>query len=127
TESGKTEEGLISLETREVSGEVVVKISDNGRGIDLDKVLGKALKLGIISEERAQNLTKEEKMDLIFLPGFSTAEQVTDVSGRGVGMDVVRAMAEELDGDAKITSTSKYGTSITVTFPEKRDDFLTTF
>jgi two-component sensor histidine kinase len=126
TENGKTEEGLISLETREVSGEIVVKISDNGRGIDLDKVVAKALTLGIISEERAKSLTQEEKMDLIFLPGFSTAEQITDVSGRGVGMDAVRAMAEELDGDARITSTSKYGTSITVTFPEKRDDFLTT-
>ncbi|MGE0171985.1 MAG: ATP-binding protein [Oligoflexales bacterium] len=125
--TGKTEEGLITLETKEIFGEIIIRISDNGRGIDIDKVCEKGLSQGIITPEQAATMTADEKAELVFSPGFTTKSAVTDVSGRGVGMDVVRVMAKELGGDAKITSTSKHGTSITIRFPEKRDDFLTTY
>jgi len=103
--AGKSESGRVQLKAYHQGSNIVLEISDDGRGIDGKKVLAKAIKQGLVAE--GQNLSKEEILSLIFLPGFSTAEKVTSISGRGVGMDVVRRNIEKLRG--KIETESEVG------------------
>ena len=103
--AGKSESGRVQLKAYHQGSNIVLEISDDGRGIDGKKVLAKAIKQGLVAE--GQNLSKEEILNLIFLPGFSTAEKVTSISGRGVGMDVVRRNIEKLRG--KIETESEVG------------------
>jgi two-component system chemotaxis sensor kinase CheA len=115
TASGKPPEGKISLSARHDSGNIVIQVSDDGRGLDGEKLLAKGRERGLVGEN--QLLTEAEKFDLIFAPGFSTAEKVTNLSGRGVGMDVVRKNIEALRGSVKISSRLGQGTAIEIRLP----------
>lgn len=112
---GKPEKGLIQLKAYHRGGNFVVEISDDGRGLNRDKLLKKALANHVVNN--VEGLTDQEIYRLIFLPGFSTAEKVTDVSGRGVGMDVVRQAVEKLRGKIEIESTPGKGTTFIARFP----------
>lgn len=115
--AGKPRTGTIRLEAfREKEG-VVIRVSDDGRGIDPDRIRAVALKRGVLTEERAERMSREELVMLVTAPGFSTAETVTDVSGRGVGMDVVRATVEAMRGHLLIESEVGRGTDIILKLP----------
>lgn len=112
---GKPKQGKISLKAFYSGANVMIQISDDGAGIDPEIITQKAIAKGIIPPER--KLTKREMLDLLFLPGFSTAKQVTDVSGRGVGMDVVKRKIAEIRGEVEIDSELGAGTTITIKLP----------
>ena len=112
---GKPEAGKVQLKAYHQGSNLVLELSDDGRGIDEKKVLAKALKQGLVSEQN--NLSKEEILNLIFLPGFSTAEKVTSISGRGVGMDVVRRNIEKLRGKIEIESELGKGSRFRIILP----------
>ncbi len=112
---GKTEKGLIQLKAYHRGGNIVIEITDDGRGLDKNKILQKALKNGMIQSD--EGLSDQEIYKFIFLPGLSTAEKVTDVSGRGVGMDVVRQAVEKLRGKIEIESSLGIGTTFITRFP----------
>ena len=112
---GKKEEGTILLNAFYSGTNVKIEIFDDGVGIDPDKIKEKAIKNGLITEE--QLLKKSDIFDLIFLHGFSTASKITDVSGRGVGMDVVRRKIAEIRGEVKVNSEINKGTTITIILP----------
>ncbi|MEZ6040341.1 MAG: chemotaxis protein CheA [Planctomycetaceae bacterium] len=113
--AGKSAEGLICLKAYHQGGNFIIEIQDDGRGLDRDKILQKAIDREIVSESDV--LSDEEVYGLIFAPGFSTAEQVTDVSGRGVGMDVVRRNVEALQGSISIRSVKGQGCRMIVRLP----------
>ncbi|HPD30402.1 MAG TPA: chemotaxis protein CheW [Phycisphaerae bacterium] len=117
TSKGKNPIGRISLRAFHQAGKVNIEISDDGAGIDVNKIKTKAVSKGLISTERAREMTDREALSLIFLPGFSLAEKVTDVSGRGVGMDVVRTNIERLGGTVEIESRVNSGTTIRISLP----------
>jgi len=112
---GKPDKGLIKLKAYHRGGNFVVEISDDGRGLNKEKILKKALENHIVNN--IEGLTDQEIYQLIFLPGFSTAEKVTDVSGRGVGMDVVRQAIEKLRGKIEIASMPGKGATFIARFP----------
>ena len=112
---GKPEAGKVQLKAYHQGSNIVLEISDDGRGIDEHKVLAKAIKQGLVTE--GQNLSKDEILGLIFLPGFSTAEKVTSISGRGVGMDVVRRNIEKLRGKIEIDSEVGKGSRFRIILP----------
>ena len=114
---GKPEYGTLYLSAFEREGKVVIQIEDDGRGIDTEQVVKKAVEKGIIDQETAAHLSEKEKIDLIFIHGFSTKEQVSDMSGRGVGMDVVKSRVEELGGEISVETTPGYGTRIELILP----------
>jgi len=116
-EFGKDEEGEIQLIARRVSGKLEIELRDDGRGIDTEKVKQTAVCRGLISEEVAKTLPDRDAMRLIFAPGFSTVDSVSNVSGRGVGMDVVRNNIERLGGTVEVDSELKLGASIRLTLP----------
>jgi len=113
--AGKSESGTITLRAYYSGSSVHIEIEDNGKGINTEKVRGIAIKRGLISEDEI--LTKKDVYNLIFRPGFSTAEKVTDVSGRGVGMDVVRRAIADLRGEIDTDSEVGKGTKITIKLP----------
>lgn len=115
--AGKPSQGTIELIARHEGGQVVVEIIDDGAGIDLDKIKKKAEERNLLTAKDAAELTEREVLRLIFAPGFSTAEQVSDVSGRGVGMDVVRSNIERIGGTVEIESTLGQGSCITLRLP----------
>ncbi len=114
---GKKAAGAIRLEARHEAGQVVVEIADDGKGLDPQKIAAGALKKGLITEERIKGMSDKDKMALIFLPGLSTAETVTDVSGRGVGMDVVRNNLDRLGGKVEIESEVGKGSLFRIKLP----------
>ncbi|MBT6179935.1 MAG: chemotaxis protein CheA [Deltaproteobacteria bacterium] len=116
-ESGKDEEGRVRLTAVAQGNHVVVEIADDGRGINTEKVLARALERELITEERAREMTDREIFNILFMPGFSTADQVTEYSGRGVGMDVVKTNIAELSGIIDVESEMGVGTKTTVTLP----------
>ena len=113
--AGKPTAGTIRLEASHEGGFVVIRLTDDGRGLDPAKLKAKAVERGLISADT--QLTPREALELIFAPGFSTASQVTDLSGRGVGMDVVRRNIERLRGKVEIDSVPGAGTSFTIFMP----------
>jgi two-component system chemotaxis sensor kinase CheA len=115
TAAGKSEHGTISLHAYHKGGNVIVEVSDDGGGLRKDKILKKALERGLVTNE--VELSEERILNLIFAPGFSTAEVVSDVSGRGVGMDVVRRNINELGGHIQIFSTQGQGSTIRIRLP----------
>jgi two-component system, chemotaxis family, sensor kinase CheA len=117
TEPGKPPRGRISISAQEREGWIELAIEDDGGGVDAERVKAIALSRGIINAERAATLSTEEIYELLFLPGFSTAETVSSVSGRGVGMDAIRTVARELGGDVKLSSTPGRGSRLTIHFP----------
>jgi two-component system chemotaxis sensor kinase CheA len=114
-ERGKPEKGLIRLEASHQAGSVIVQVSDDGRGLDVERIRRKAVERGLISE--SESLTEAQIYDLIFSPGFSTAEQVSDLSGRGVGMDVVRRNVQALNGAVSVTTEPGRGTTVRIQLP----------
>lgn len=114
---GKPPEGTLQLRALHESGKVRIEIRDDGAGIDAERIKRKALEKGLITPDQALQMSDREAVRLIFAPGFSTAEQVSDVSGRGVGMDVVRTNIEKLGGTVEIETTLGAGTTIHVTLP----------
>jgi two-component system chemotaxis sensor kinase CheA len=114
---GKHPEGRILLRAYHEGGQVNIEISDDGSGIDTEKVKRKAVQKGLITEEQAGRLSDRDAMGLIFLPGFSTAEQITNISGRGVGMDVVRTHIEKIGGTVDIDSVLGRGTTLKIKIP----------
>jgi two-component system chemotaxis sensor kinase CheA len=115
TAAGKTEHGTISLHAYHKGGNVIVEVSDDGGGLRKDKILKKALERGLVTNET--ELSEERILNLIFAPGFSTADVVSDVSGRGVGMDVVRRNINELGGHIQIFSKEGEGSTIRIRLP----------
>ena len=113
--AGKPAEGTLTLSAEHRSGRIVIRIADDGRGIDRDRVLAKAIEKGLVAADAA--LSKEEIDLLIFAPGFSTAQQISNISGRGVGMDVVRQNVKDLGGRITIESEPGRGTTFTLTLP----------
>lgn len=115
--SGKPAQGTVRLNAHQEGNSVVLTISDDGRGFNLEKVKEKALKSGIVSKARLAEMREEEILGLTFLPGFSTASKVTDVSGRGVGMDVVKTKVDALSGEIRVNSVFGKGTTIEIHLP----------
>lgn len=114
---GKPKIGTIKISAYQEGNNVVIIVEDDGKGINPDEIKAKAISKGIISEEKANELSKQEIFNLIFLPGFSTAEVVTNISGRGVGMDVVRTHIMKLRGIINIESEVDAGTKIIIKIP----------
>ncbi len=112
---GKPEKGLLQINTYNSGASVVIEISDDGRGIDIDKVRKKALQKGWLKTE--EQLTDKDLLNLIFRPGFSTAEKLSDVSGRGVGMDVVKKNIADLRGEVEVISRLGEGTTVRIVLP----------
>ncbi|MCB1142044.1 MAG: chemotaxis protein CheA [Leptospiraceae bacterium] len=114
-DNGKPARGKLSLHAFHEAGNIVIEVSDDGKGLNKEKIYNKALEKGLISQER--QLTDQEVMRLIFKPGFSTAEKVTNLSGRGVGLDVVERNIESLRGSVTIFSEPNQGTSMQIRLP----------
>ncbi len=117
TACGKPAEGCLSLRAFHEGGQVNIEISDDGGGIDPEKVKHKALERGLISRDRASRMSDHELIQLIFLPGFSTAEKITNVSGRGVGMDVVKTNIKKIGGTVDLQSKPGEGTTLKLKIP----------
>ncbi len=116
-ERGKNEVGSIFLNAYQEGNNVVIEVGDDGNGIDVEKVKNKAIDKGVISEEQAETMTDKDIVELLFKPSFSTAEEITDVSGRGVGLDVVKSKIEALGGDVDIKTTYGEGSTFTIRLP----------
>lgn len=116
-QSGKPEEGTIILEARHEGSYVLIRVSDDGRGIATEEMRQKAVQKGLLSSAEAQRISDEEALRLIFKNGFSTAEQVTDISGRGVGMDAVKTVIESMNGSVEIKTSQGEGTRFYVRLP----------
>ena len=114
---GKPERGRIRVTAFHERGRVVIEISDDGRGIDAERVRAAAVAHGVISEERAQVMDEREALDLIFCPGISTAHEVTSLSGRGVGLDVVKTNIEQLGGQVELETTAGEGSRFVIHLP----------
>ena len=116
-ERGKSEVGSIFLDAYQDGNNVVIEVRDDGAGIDVEKVRNKAVTKGTITEEQAALMSDKEIIDLLFKPSFSTAEKVTDVSGRGVGLDVVKSKIEALGGDVEVKTTYGQGSTFIIRLP----------
>jgi two-component system chemotaxis sensor kinase CheA len=114
---GKSPQGTIRLNAYHHGNQVVVEVSDDGHGIDAQKIRAKAIELGMTTPEEASRLTEAETLDFIFRPGFSTAEQVTEVSGRGVGMDVVQSVLHRLKASISVETHPGKGTTFRLKLP----------
>ena len=114
---GKNPKGLIVLKAYHEAGQVVIEISDDGKGLDGNILAETAINKGLITPEQAKTMSEKERVNLILLPGFSTAKKITDVSGRGVGMDVVKTNLDKLGGSIEIESEVGKGTTISVKLP----------
>jgi two-component system chemotaxis sensor kinase CheA len=115
--SNKADTGVVRLSAAHEEGSIVISIADDGRGLNKEKIRDKAVENGLYSREEATALSDTEIYQLIFAPGFSTAEKVTDISGRGVGMDVVRQNLKKIRGEVEVESTSGVGSTITLRIP----------
>ena len=113
--AGKPESGTVTLEAYHRGGNIVIEVSDDGKGLDKDKLRAKAIEKGLIEADAL--LSDKQTYELIFMPGFSTAEKLTDISGRGVGMDVVRRNIQALGGNIEIISTLGKGSTISIHLP----------
>lgn len=114
---GKPAKGTVTLEAFHEENHIIISVRDDGRGVDPDKVRASAVRKGLISEESARRLPDNEAVNLIWTPGFSTAEKVSDISGRGVGLDVVHKNIEKLNGSVEIRSEIGQGTEFRVKLP----------
>ncbi len=114
---GKPPVGTIKLSAHQEGDSVIIEVSDDGRGFDKEKILKKAIEKGLIQEYDAAKMTSEEIFNITFLPGFSTNDVSTEVSGRGVGMDVVKNVVESLNGSVYLESVEKKGSKVTIRLP----------
>ncbi|MBK7258306.1 MAG: chemotaxis protein CheA [Ignavibacteriae bacterium] len=115
--AGKTEKGIITVRAEHEGNHIVISVADDGRGMDPEKLKAKAIEKGMITEVQAREMSKAEAFNLVFAPGFSTAAKVTNVSGRGVGMDVVRTNIQKLKGIIEIESEMGKGSKIIIKLP----------
>jgi len=115
--SGKPEEGTVKLKAYHSGNHVFIEIEDDGAGINRDKVLQKAIDKGVVSKQNAENLTDKQIYELIFAPGFSTADKISDISGRGVGLDVVKSTIESLGGTVTVDSEEGKGSLFSIQLP----------
>jgi two-component system chemotaxis sensor kinase CheA len=116
-ERGKPEVGTVFLNAYQDGNNVVIEVGDDGNGIDVEKVRQKAIEKGTITAEQAEMMTEKEIVDLLFRPSFSTAEKITDVSGRGVGLDVVKSKIEALGGAVEVKTTYGVGSTFIIHLP----------
>jgi two-component system, chemotaxis family, sensor kinase CheA len=116
-ERGKPARGTVRVEARQEGDNIIIEIADDGAGMDHNRIAKKGLEKGLISQEQLSTMTPREILDLIFLPGFSLAEKVSDVSGRGVGMDVVRSNMKKLNGAVELDSELGKGSCIRLRLP----------
>lgn len=116
-ERGKPETGTIRLNAFQEGNNVIIEVGDDGNGIDTEGVKRKAIERGLVSPEQAENLSQKEIIDFLFMPSFSMAKQITDISGRGVGLDVVKSNIEALGGDVTVKSEFGEGSTFTVRLP----------
>lgn len=116
TAEGKPAKGTLKLTAQNASGEVIITVSDDGAGIDPEKIMNKARKQGILTKPESE-YTEKEIQNLILLPGFSTNDTVTEFSGRGVGMDVVKANVEKCGGSIIVDSKKGEGTTFIIKIP----------
>ncbi len=117
TAAGKPQEGVIELGAYHRAGMLIVTVHDDGYGIDIGKIRRKVVEKGLVSGQMAESLTEPELMDFLFLPGFSTAGRVTEVSGRGVGLDVVMSMVQEVRGAVSAKTVPGWGTTFNLELP----------
>src|SRR5690606_28563476 len=115
--AGKPESGTISLDAYHRGGHIIIEIADDGKGLSAEKIRKKALENGIVSAEELASMSEQQIQQLIFRAGLSTAQQVTSVSGRGVGMDVVRTNIEKIGGAIEMQSKEGEGTRFLVRIP----------
>ncbi len=115
--SGKGVEGYVRLTASQEGNSIVIRIEDDGRGLQVEKIKAKALEKGLVSESDLATMGPREMMNLIFLPGFSTADVVSDLSGRGVGMDVVRTNISRMNGSIELDSEPGHGSRVTIKLP----------
>jgi two-component system, chemotaxis family, sensor kinase CheA len=115
--AGKPRQGTVTLDAFHRGNSIVIEVRDDGQGLDADRILRKAIDKGLVTEADAQRMTAPQIYQLIWRPGLSTAEKVTDVSGRGMGMDIVKTKIEELSGAVEISSERGKGTTITIKLP----------
>ncbi|MCI7469183.1 MAG: chemotaxis protein CheA [Lachnospiraceae bacterium] len=115
--AGKPETGQIFLNAYQEGNNVIIQVGDDGAGIDTEAVKQKAIERGLVSEEDAENLTKKDIIDFLFMPSFSMSKVVTDISGRGVGLDVVKSNIEALGGDVEVKSELGKGSTFTIRLP----------
>jgi two-component system, chemotaxis family, sensor histidine kinase and response regulator WspE len=117
---GKPEQGLVRLEARHHAGLLSVRVSDDGRGIDPETLRKKAVERGLVSADMARSLSQAELMEFVFLPGFSTASRLTEISGRGVGLDAVRSIVTAIGGSVSASSELGAGTAFSLELPVTR-------
>lgn len=115
--AGKDETGVVKLSAFHSGNHVFIEIEDDGRGIYRDKILQSAIKKGVVTQEQSVTMKDEEVYQLLFAPGFSTAEVISDISGRGVGLDVVKSKISSLGGHVTVYSTPGKGTKFSVQLP----------
>ena len=116
-ERGKPEVGSIWLDAYQEGNSVIIEVKDDGNGIDVEGVKQKGIERGIITPEQADSMSSKEIIDLLFLPSFSMAKKVSDISGRGVGLDVVKSKIESLSGEVEVKSTQGEGSKFTIRLP----------
>lgn len=115
--AGKSAEGRIRLGAYQEGDHICIEVADDGRGLDKEAILRKALEKGLLTREEAPSASTERILSFIFLPGFSTARTISDISGRGVGMDAVKRAVDEMSGNLRVRSTPGAGTTVTITLP----------
>ena len=116
-QKGKPEQGSIYLTAFQEGNNVIIQVKDDGAGIDTESVKAKAIERGLVTADEAENLTQKEIINFLFMPSFSMAKKVTDISGRGVGLDVVKSNIEQLGGDVEVKSEFGQGSTFTVRLP----------
>lgn len=114
---GKPRKGTIRLEARQEGDQIIISVADDGAGIDPARIAKKAMEKGLVTADRLRTMTTREILDFVFLPGFSTAEKISDLSGRGVGMDVVRSNLTKLNGTIELESKLGGGTTVFLRLP----------
>ncbi|MCC4116875.1 chemotaxis protein CheA [Aromatoleum toluclasticum] len=115
--NGKPEKSIVRLEARQEGDHIVILVADDGRGMNAERLRAKAVEKGLITDEESNAMDERQSFNLVFLPGFSMAAQVSDVSGRGVGMDVVRTNIQKLNGNIEIQSQLGKGTTFVISLP----------
>jgi two-component system chemotaxis sensor kinase CheA len=115
--AGKPAAGRLVMAARQEADRVMIEVSDDGRGIDPERIRQKAYTKGLVDEAQLARMSDQEAVNLVFLPGFSTADAVSDLSGRGVGMDAVRSAVEALNGSVRLTSVPGQGTRLQLALP----------
>jgi two-component system chemotaxis sensor kinase CheA len=115
--AGKPREGTITLDAFQRGNSITIQVRDDGRGLDLERIRAKAIEKGIVTPADAEKLTTHQVYQLIWEPGFSTAEKVTEISGRGMGMDIVKSKIEDINGTVELDSVPGEGTTLTIKLP----------